>query len=65
MAIYEYRCPVCEKIFEQRCNIYTPIAKCPTCYQDSPKIMSRHGFNAYELAFERSGKIDGQNKYHK
>ncbi|MDO5537771.1 MAG: zinc ribbon domain-containing protein [Desulfovibrionaceae bacterium] len=46
MPIYEYRCPKCEKIFEEWSHITEdhPQEPCPDCGTLSPRIMSSTSF---------------------
>ncbi len=46
MPIYEYRCPKCQKIFEEWSNITEdhPEEPCPDCGTASPRIMSSTSF---------------------
>ena len=46
MPIYEYRCPKCQKIFEEWSHITEdhPEEPCPDCGTASPRIMSSTSF---------------------
>lgn len=46
MPIYEYRCPKCQKIFEEWSHISDdhPTEPCPDCSTPSPRIMSSTSF---------------------
>ncbi len=46
MPIYEYRCPKCQKVFEEWSHITEdhPEEPCPDCGTSSPRIMSSTSF---------------------
>lgn len=43
MPIYEYKCPSCGDVFEQRrpMSQATDPAPCPSCHAESPRTISR------------------------
>ena len=46
MPIYEYKCPACQKVFEEWVHLSEmhDAVPCPDCGQASPRIMSETSF---------------------